>query len=388
MDTKKIINYTTEDFILDKKFNSWVLHPDKVLDSFWGSFMKEHPEKEAQIRDAVLILKSIQPIAQEVPWHKLDFLLQKIKDSDRGVKLNWKVCLRYAASISLLIALGGLIYWSVYTNNQFPVEVAGETALKGKIILADGSTKEFETDQTTIKQTASGSLTINTDTVDGVSDKASSALIQIIIPYGKHSEITLADGTHIWLNSGSQLSYPSKFKAGSREVYLSGEAFFDVKANPDQPFYVITRDIRIKVLGTSFNVSSYPEDQTVQTVLIKGRVTAGKNKLFTGMVDLVPGERLTYDKNNANLSKDKVDVQLYSSWIDGYLVFKNVPITFVYTKLKRFYNQDILVEEGLEKITFSGKLDLSGNLKDVLENIAFASSVNVQENNGSYIIKR
>lgn len=388
MDTKKIINYTTEDFILDKKFNSWVLHPDKGLDSFWGSFMKEHPEKEAQIRDAVLILKSIQPIAQEVPRHRLDFLLQKIKDSDRVVKLNWKVWLRYAASISLLIAAGGLIYWSVYTNNQFPVEVAAETDLKGKIILADGSTKEFETDQTTIKQTASGSLTINTDTIGVGSDQASYALNQVIIPYGKHSEITLADGTHIWLNSGSQLSYPSKFKTGSREVYLSGEAFFDVKANPDQPFYVITRDIRIKVLGTSFNVSSYPEDQTVQTVLIKGKVTAGKNKLFTGMVDLVPGERLTYDKNNANLSKDKVDVQLYSSWIDGYLVFKNVPITLVYTKLKRFYNQDILVEEGLEKITFSGKLDLSGSLKNVLENIAFASSVNVQENNGSYTIKR
>jgi len=198
----------------------------------------------------------------------------------------------------------------------------------------------------------------------------------------------LADGTHIWLNSGSQLSYPTRFKGDSREVYLLGEAFFEVKANPDKPFYVITSDIRIKVLGTSFNVSSYSEDNTVQTVLLKGKVTAGKNKLFASSIELVPGERLTYDKSKSNLSKDKVDVQLYSSWINGYLVFKNIPITEVFTKLKRFYNQDISVDEGLEKITFSGKLDLGDNLKDVLRNIAFASSVNVEEKNDSFLIKK
>ncbi len=119
---------------------------------------------------------------------------------------------------------------------------------------------------------------------------------QIIIPYGKRSDITLADGTHIWLNSGSQLSYPSEFKTDSREVYLSGEAFFDVKANPNKPFYVITRDIKIKVLGTRFNVSSYNEDNTTQTVLLKGKVTTGKNKIFAQTIDLMPGERMIYDK--------------------------------------------------------------------------------------------
>ena len=389
MEAEKFINYqTTEDFILDKEFTSWVLHPNEELDSFWNSFINEHPEKEHKFRDAILIIKSLQPIRQEVPQQKLDVIFQILQPSGKKVKFNWNAGLKYAAAIAILISVGSLIYLSVQTKSQFPVEVASEMFLKGKVILSNGTTKEFDTEQTTIVQTTTGNISINSDTINVDSDQTISTLIQVIIPYGKRSEITLADGTHIWLNSGSQLSYPSKFKTGSREVYLSGEALFEVKANPDQPFYVITRDVKIKVLGTSFNVSSYPEDNTVQTVLLRGKVTAGKNKLFASTIDLIPGERLTFDKNNSNLSKDKVDVQLYSSWVNGYLVFRNMPITEVYTKLKRYYNQDISVEDGLEKITFSGKLDLKNHIKDVLENIAFASSVKVVEDNGSFIIKK
>ena len=210
---------------------------------------------------------------------------------------------------------------------------------------------------------------------------------RIIIPYGKRSDITLADGTHIWLNSGSQLSYPSEFKSDSREVFLSGEAFFDVQSNPDKPFYVVTQNIRIKVLGTRFNVSSYNEDNTTQTVLVEGKVVAGTNKLFAKTIDLVPGERMIYDKSNENLSKDRVDVRLFASWVSGYLIFENEPITEVYKKLERYYNQQIAIEGSLEQITFSGKLDLKDNIKDVLENMSFASSVNVLENNGSFTIK-
>ena len=388
METEKFVNYqTTEDFILDKEFAYWVLHPNKELDSFWESFIIEHHEKKSQIMDAVLIIKSLQPIQQEVSQEKLDVIFQKVQPSGKKVIFNWNAGLKYAAAIAILISVGSLIYYSIQTKNQFPVEMASEMFLKGKVILADGTTKEFDTEKTTIALTTAGNLSINSDTIDIDSDQMTSTLIQVIIPYGKRSEITLADGTHIWLNSGSQLSYPSKFKTGSREVYLSGEAFFDVKADPAKPFYVITHDIRIKVLGTSFNVSSYADDNTVQTVLLKGKVAAGKNKLFASTIDMIPGERLTFDKNNSNLSKDKVDVQLYSSWVNGYLVFKNIPITEVFTKLERFYNQEISVDNDLEEITFSGKLDLADNLKEVLKNIAFAASVNVEENNGSFIIK-
>ena len=133
--------------------------------------------------------------------------------------------------------------------------------------------------------------------------------------------------------------------------------------------------------------SSYNEDNTTQTVLVEGKVTAGTNKLFAKTIDLVPGERMIYDKSNENLSKDRVDVRLFASWVSGYLIFENEPITEVYKKLERYYNQQIAIEGSLEQITFSGKLDLKDNLKDVLENMSFASSVNVLEINGSFTIK-
>jgi hypothetical protein len=388
MEVEKFINYQTEDFVLDKEFTYWVLHPDEELDSFWEYFINEHPDKELEIREAILIIKSLQPIRQEVPQQKLDVIFQKVQLSGKKVRFNWNAGFKYAATIAILISLGSLIYWSVQTKNQFPAEVDSEMFLKGKVILSNGTTREFDTEQTTITQTSNGNLSVNADTIDIDSDQTASTMIQVIIPYGKRSEVTLADGTHIWLNSGSQLSYPSNFKTGSREVYLSGEALFDVKPNPNKPFYVITQDIKIKVLGTSFNVCSYKDDNTMQTVLLHGKISAGRNKLFSQTIDLIPGERLTFEKTNKILSKDKVDVRLYASWINGYLIFDNARITEIYKKLERFYNQRIIVDEGLDQISFSGKLDLNGQITDVLDNISLASSVKVFKNNGSYIIKK
>lgn len=379
--------FSTEEFVLDKEFSVWVSSPDLEKDLFWEKFLADHPEKSDQIRDAALIIKSLQPIEPKVSEQQLNQILQKVKAQDSTKSWFGYRWVRFAAGIVLIISIGSLIWLSVRSKNQFPLESANEQVMKGKVIFANGATKEFDTEQTTIKQTTSGGLTINNDTIDDNSDKETSAMNRIIIPYGKRSDITLADGTHIWLNSGSQLSYPSEFKSDSREVFLSGEAFFDVQSNPDKPFYVVTQNIRIKVLGTRFNVSSYNEDNTTQTVLVEGKVVAGTNKLFAKTIDLVPGERMIYDKSNENLSKDRVDVRLFASWVSGYLIFENEPITEVYKKLERYYNQQIAIEGSLEQITFSGKLDLKDNIKDVLENMSFASSVNVLENNGSFTIK-
>ena len=389
IDRERYLNYdSTEDFILDKDFYTWVLYPNEERNLYWNGFIEKYPQKINLVREAALIIKSFQPLEPEVPEHRLNLILQKILIAEQKILSNRYQGLKYAAVLAVLVAIASLIWLSVNKENKFPIEAGTMTGMKGRIILANGSTREFDTEKTSIKQSSSGHLTINDDTLEIKSDKTSSAINKVIIPYGKRSEIMLADGTHIWLNSGSQLSYPTEFKSNSREVYLSGEAFFDIKPNPEKPFYVITRDIRIKVLGTSFNVSSYEEDNTSQTVLVKGKVSAGKNQLFSKTVELMPGERMVYNKKNRDLTKDKVDTKFYASWISGYLIFENEPITEIYKKLERYYNKNIQAEEGLEKISFSGKLDLKDKLEDVLENISFASAVKVQAKNGSFIIKK
>ena len=389
MDAEKYINFnTTEDFILDKEFVSWILYPIDEMDQFWDSFIHDHPEKEAVIRESALIIRSLQPVEPDVSDEKLNEILLLVKSQSRPKFRVAYQLMKYAAGILLLLGIGSLIWFQVNTKNQFPIKVSGDPVLKGKIILSNGLVHEFDSEQTIIKQSATGNVTINNDTIENLPDEKALAMNQIIIPYGQRSEITLADGTHIWLNSGSQLSYPTEFSGKTREVLLSGEAFFDVSPNPAKPFDVVTRDIKIRVLGTSFNVSAYDEDVTAQTILVTGKVSAGKNNLFAQTIELVPGERMVYEKSSENILKDKVDVKLYSSWVNGYLIIENMPITEVLRKVQRYYNQNITTEEGLERITFSGKLDLKENISDVLANISFASSVTISVNNGTFNVKK
>jgi len=363
-----------------------VLNPDAEKNLYWESYLYEHPEKKEQISDAILIIKSLQPAKQDIPDQNNYNFLRRAKVQVR--MLNFA---RYAAGLALLLTAGSLLWYSLQSKTEFPITADNQGLQKGKIILSNGVTREFNTTQTIIKQTDSKDLTINNDTIriSGNKDAVTeSAMNQIIIPYGIQSEITLADGTHIWLNSGSQLSYPSEFKKDSREVYLVGEAFFDVKPNASQPFYVITKEFKIKVIGTRFNVCAYNNDRVIQTVLEKGKIAAGKNALFSSAVDLIPGDRLNYDKESGEFTKDQVNVQLFTSWINGYLCFENQPITEIFKKLERQYNQKIKAETGLENIPFSGKLDLKDKLLDVLENISFASSLKLTEENGTLIIKQ
>jgi ferric-dicitrate binding protein FerR (iron transport regulator) len=298
---------------------------------------------------------------------------------------------KIAAVFLLLISIGGVWYYLQTEKESLPMELAtAEQLEKGRVILPDGTVNEFETEQTQIRQTASGELTINNDTVSVTQASANSGkntMAQVIIPYGKRIEITLADGTRIWLNSGSQLSYPVSFTSNSREVYLSGEAFFEVESDPSKPFQVITDDMKIEATGTRFNVTSYANDPTTQTVLLSGKVSAGKNKRFARTVDIEPGERIAYNKQEDNLMKDRVDVELYASWIDGYLIFDNEPVDEVFRKLERYYNKNILTEKLSGRPTFTGKLDLADDLEKVLENIAFSASFSVEFENDTFIIQ-
>ncbi|MDP2114908.1 MAG: FecR domain-containing protein, partial [Bacteroidota bacterium] len=391
MNYEKYKNYSTEEFILDEVFMQWVLHPNQENDIFWKEFLQNHPEKIQQVKEAVFMIKAIRAVEPSISRKQLDQVYENVHSVSKPTrKIGWMVT-KIAAVFLLLVSIGGLLYYLQDTKNTFPVELATNELLeKGRVIMPDGTVSEFESEHTQIKQTASGDLTINNDTVsvgDFPAEAENQTLAQIIIPYGKRSEITLSDGTKIWLNSGSQLSYPVSFTGRSREVYLSGEAYFDVESDPAKPFHVITDDMKIRVTGTKFNVTSYANDQTTQAVLITGKIDAARNKRFARSVELQPGERVIYNKQEDNMEKNLVDVELYSSWVNGYLVFDNEPVENIFKKLERYYNKNILTEKLSGQPTFTGKLDLADDLEKVLKNIAFSASFSVVFENGTYIIK-
>jgi len=393
MNFENYLLFTTEDFVLDNAFISWVLNPRKEADLFWAEFLMNYPHKRTQVEEAAYIIKALKPVEEEIPAGRLDDILNLLQSESHNQRrrIIFSV-LKYAAIITGVIGITGLLYLNSQKSDHFPLaKLNAEVIGQGKIILADGSSIGFDTKETVISQTASGKLLINSDTVNTLAKATpvkATALNQVIIPYGKRSQVTLSDGTHIWLNSGSQLSYPTDFSGNSREIYLSGEAIFDVAHDAEKPFFVITKDIKIKVLGTRFNVSAYDNEPSVQTVLLEGKVTIGKNAFLAKTMQMEPGERVVYNQESEDFAKDKVDVNYYTSWLYEYLIFENEPTPEVFRKLERYYNQTIVVQAGLDSITFSGKLDLKEDIRDVLESITYSSHVKITREGDQYKVNR
>ena len=383
-------NYKTEDFILHQDFVHWALHPEDPDNSFWAELRAGDRQLGSAINDAIFIVRNLRATNEDISEKNIEEIFTRIQKTKASNIQFRKIFLRAAAV--LLVALGvGAYGWYSVSQKGTPfqmVQADKQSFEKGVVILADGSKKEFDTEDTSIEQNADGKLSVNSETIEmkNVPEQGTNAMNTIIVPYGKRSVVTLADGTRIKLNSGSQLSYPTNFNGNTREVFLLGEAFFDVAKDAKRPFMVNSQNLTIKVLGTKFNVSGYPEENTIQTVLVEGKVTIGENKIFAKPVAMVPGQRMIYGKEDKSISKENVDVQLYTSWVNGYLIFENEPTPLIFKKLERYYDKKINFGSGLENITFSGKLDLKEDLNLVLENIAFASNIKIFKTENQYTI--
>lgn len=168
----------------------------------------------------------------------------------------------------------------------------------------------------------------------------------IKIPYGKKFRLQLSDGTMVHLNAGTTLKYPVKFIAGeNRQVFLDGEAFFDVAKDKKHPFIVNADELNVRVLGTHFNVSNYPEDAAADVVLVEGSVGMYQsNEEFDASKNTIlkPGFKGSFNKENAKISTKAVITDIYTSWINGGLTFRNMTFKNIITKLERRYNVTII----------------------------------------------
>ncbi len=191
---------------------------------------------------------------------------------------------------------------------------------------------------------------------------------QVFAANGKVVNVTLADGTRVWLNGGSKLTYPEKFRGDSREITLVGEAFLDVAHDDHVAFIVHTGAIRTQVLGTSFNIKAYPEDKFVKVDVLTGKVgVIGKanNAKGSQTVFLTPAQEVVFDKdNNLAVKKEIADVNVLASWKDGALVFKNMPLPEVLNSIEHRFNVKIIADINLARCS------ISANFTNVsLENI-------------------
>lgn len=163
---------------------------------------------------------------------------------------------------------------------------------------------------------------------------------EIHVPYGQMSQLTLSDGTEVWLNSGTTLRYPESFGEKSRSVELKGEAFFKVAKMTKKPFTVNSTDLKIEVLGTSFNFSAYQEDGFSSVTLVEGKVSVMDN-LGQDVAQLKPGQMATKNRNTNSLKINEVETASYSAWTEGKIYFDNERLDQIALKLERWFNVEI-----------------------------------------------
>lgn len=202
---------------------------------------------------------------------------------------------------------------------------------------------------------------------------------KLTIPFGKVFQIVLSDGTKVHLNAGSSLRYPVHFiKGKNRMVFLEGEAYFDVEKNPKQPFIVNTDNMNIEVLGTKFNVSSYPEDSSINTVLVEGSVSIGSSDTLNLAQNILlkPGNKADWKKQNGKVNIKPVDTAIYTAWIDGKIVFEHMKFENILKKLERHYNVSINnTNTTLSRETFTASFDI-----ETIEQVLTSFSKNYQFN--------
>lgn len=255
----------------------------------------------------------------------------------------WKNALRYAAAVVILLTAAFLV--------QSPPTIVeqGQQIIDGEVITLRRDNQDvqiIDEDGNGQLRSASGEVIAEQDgnRLKYLSNYVLDTIVynELSIPYGQVFELELSDGTLIHLNSGTTIKYPIQFIEGNkREVYIEGEGFFNVAKDKAHPFLVHSDAVTVEVLGTEFNVSSYPENPEIQTVLVEGAVAMRNSKTDDGDMILKPGTKGSWNKATLSSDISEVDIELYTSWIGGELVFQDTPFKEILVMLERRYNVQI-----------------------------------------------
>ena len=280
--------YKLEDFLDDPDFCSWARSERPDMDGYYQQLIDQYPEQKSVFRKAFKLIRLFddEKISTDLPrklqlWEETKSIYRQHNSAAKYFKL----ILRYAAIVVLLLSFGSLVYYIVSPTpqNEFISSYSKQDFTESKLLLDNGKQIDIQAEQTDIVYDQSGNqIKINDKTVQKGATTSSSEMNQLIVAFGKQSRLVLSDRTEVWLNAGSRLVYPTTFEGDKRKVKLQGEAYFHVCKDKTKPFIVETENSSIKVLGTSFNVKAYPDEKFEETVLVEGSVSLNPGKKLFG----------------------------------------------------------------------------------------------------------
>lgn len=320
-----------------------------------------------------------------------EFAWQQVRKQTIAKKKTFRlpVWTRYAAMVAIIV-FTGMIYFSKQPTSTIR-EVNMEEFSQPTLLLENGEkialTEEsfsMQKKDVVIKNDARNKLVYEPQKEE---KKITIQNNHLVIPKGKTYQLLLSDGTRIWLNSETEITYPTRFVGNKREITLIGEAFFEVAKNKEKPFIVNANGMEVKVLGTSFNVSCYTADKTISTTLIEGSVSVKTENKKT--VTITPSEQFTYNRDNAKTDIRIVNTELFTSWIDGKYIFKDATLEDIVKKLQRWYDFSVNYEdESLKYNHYSLIAERETNLDQLLEVISYTSNIKLERTNNIINIKK
>ena len=313
-----------------------------------------------------------------------------------------------AASVIFVVFFAGKYFWNSYRSPKPERDVAQVTkpgndlppgSNKAKLWLGDGSVVDLaDAKNGTIKHEAGAriekkdgqliyGLSMGQEVskgADGSKGAEASETNTIQTPRGGQYEVILADGTKVWLNSASSLSYPTTFTGKNRQVLLKGEAYFEVAEDKNKPFNVAVGDVQVEVLGTHFDIMAYEDENAINTTLLAGAVRVTGRGMGSRL--LAAGQEASMDRSSGSLSVNEVDVEEAVAWKDGFFEFQGVSIETVMRQLARWYDVDVKYEGTTDK-HFRGKISRSSNVSEVFKMLELTGEVHFSTEGKKIIVK-
>lgn len=393
MENKNHFLKGVENLLQNEEFIEWRIFKTNELDEYWLKFRKQNPHLDKELDEAIIQFEDVK--INHFPLTDLEKkqIHKKINDKIKHYKRRMWFLRMGSVAAAVVIGILSILFTrnirdtNIVLNEEIET-IVGQTLPEEDVhIITNG--KKIELSNKTHIGLKEDGIAIITDSTTSKKELllTKKQLNKLVVPFGKRSQLTLADGSEVWLNSGTKLDFPSEFRGKSRDIYVDGEIYIDVAFDDNTPFIVHTGDMDVVVMGTEFNLTAYKEDGRKTIVLVEGKVRIETNNNY--QTELNPNEKI--ELNNNSVSKERVDVAEYISWKDGMLVFNSTPMSDILKRIGRYYNvefekaQDITLNDK----NFSGKLFLSNSLDSVMTSISTLSSTKyIREENKIFISKK
>lgn len=344
----------------------------KVFDRW----LKEDEEARRLFRREVRYFRRIRWAER---WERLDEQKAERQTMRRVYNRRLMARVRYAAAV-LVLAFVGLEVWQWRQDDRPKVPLAVVPSFEDNVpVLTLGDGEEihlFTQDSALFRSTGLADIQLSDsgrlEYTEKLGDTAVGKRVRyntLTIPRGCEFNVTLADGSRVWLNAGSSLKYPEAFVGEQRKVYLEGEGYFEVVRDERKPFVVSVSGMELRVLGTSFDVKAYADDPMIVTTLVTGKIAQRYASLDTNIV-LTPSRQSVFDRQSGNLRTRKVDVSNALAWREGRIVMKNARLEDIFRELSRWYDfETVYTNSSLRDMRFHLHTTRYAEIDRILEHL-------------------